>query len=313
MPAVRYLKTAALVLGALLAAQPALADVRTLETRFGEVQVEGDITRVVTLYEGALDLSYAVGVSPLGAVITRGGNGVASYLQDQARDVAIVGGPRETNLEAVIALQPDLILASSSLPEDQYLLLSAVAPTVVPDVDMFQPDAWKEEARLFARALDREDRLEQELAELDRRIAGLGARFAQAVPPEQRKTALVRWMPQGPLMMSAGLFTPGLLKAVGFAVQDAGIVEPGRPHSSPLSQEKLSLADGDWLFLATLNDDGRQALAAAESSPAFSRLAVVRNNRVIPVDGQVWTSATGPLAAHAILDDLEREIARLEP
>src|SRR5690554_4538121 len=150
MPAVRYLKTAALVLGALLAAQPALADVRTLETRFGEVQVEGDITRVVTLYEGALDLSYAVGVSPLGAVITRGGNGVAGYLQDQARDVAIVGGPRETNLEAVIALQPDLILASSSLPEDQYRLLSAVAPTVVPDVDMFQPDAWKEEARLFA-------------------------------------------------------------------------------------------------------------------------------------------------------------------
>jgi iron complex transport system substrate-binding protein len=113
-------------------------------------------------------------------------------------------------------------------------------------------------------------------------------------------------MPQGAMMMSSRLFTPGLLQAVGFEVRDGGIVKPGLPHSSPLSQENLALMDGDWLFMATLNHDGREALAAAETSPAFARLSVVRQQRVFPVDGQVWTSATGPLAANAILDDVER-------
>lgn len=303
-PSARVFKAAALMLGALLSGQ-ALAEARTLNTRFGELSMDGEPVRVVTLYEGALDTSFAVGVVPLGAVATRGGDGVASYMQDKAGEVAIVGTARETNLESVIALQPDLILASSSLPEEQYRLLSAVAPTVVPDIDMFEEGAWKEEARLFARALDKEAELDRVLAELDERTSGLAEQFGQSVPADGRKASLARWMPQGAMMMSSRLFTASLLKAVGFDVQDGGIVKEGRPHSSPLSQENLALVDGDWLFMATLNHDGREALAAAEQSPAFSRLEVVRQQRVFPVDGQNWTSATGPLAAHAILDDVE--------
>ncbi|MHA6965641.1 ABC transporter substrate-binding protein [Zobellella denitrificans] len=304
-PSSRLFKAAALMLGALLSGQ-ALAEARTLDTRFGELRIDGEPARVVTLYEGALDTSIAVGVTPLGAVATRGGDGVAGYLQDKAGEVAIVGTARETNLEAVIALQPDLILASSSLPEEQYRLLSAVAPTLVPDIDMFEEGAWKEEARLFAKALDKEAELDGVLAGLDQRTAALAEKFGQAVPADGRKAALARWMPQGAMMMSSRLFTPGLLQAVGFEVRDGGIVKPGLPHSSPLSQENLALMDGDWLFMATLNHDGREALAAAETSPAFARLSVVRQQRVFPVDGQVWTSATGPLAANAILDDVER-------
>ena len=76
-------------------------------------------------------------------------------------------------------------------------------------------------------------------------------------------------------------------------------------HSDVLSLENLSQVDGDWLFLATLNEDGQAALAAAKQSNAFTRLNVVEKERVVPVDGQLWTSANGPLAAQAILDDIE--------
>ncbi|PSJ44070.1 ABC transporter substrate-binding protein [Zobellella endophytica] len=312
-PAARTLRAAALVLGALLWQQQALAEVRTLDTKYGAVAIDGEVERVVTLYEGALDTAHAVGLAPLGAIITRGGEGVASYMQQRVGDIAIVGGPRETNLEAVIALQPDLILAASTLTEEQYRLLSAVAPTLVPDVEMYQPDSWKREARFFARALNREAELEQVIARVDERATSLKARFDALQPAEARKTSLARWMPQGPLLMSPGLFSASLLQVVGFEVRDAGIIKPGRPHSSPLSQENLALIDGDWLFLATLNSDGREALAAAEQSPAFSRLQVVRQQHVVPVDGQLWTSASGPLAADAILDDIEAVLASLEP
>src|SRR5699024_10635817 len=75
------------------------ADSRTVDTKFGAVTISGEPQRVVTLYEGALDASYAVGVKPLGAVITRGGDNVASYLQEQAQGIALVGTSQERSEE----------------------------------------------------------------------------------------------------------------------------------------------------------------------------------------------------------------------
>src|SRR5690625_3636756 len=133
------------------------------------------------------------------------------------------------------------------------------------------------------------------------------------IPADQRTTLLARWMPQCPVILSKQLFTPRLLNAVGFEVDDHNAVKAGRPHTSPISQEKLSMLDKDWLFLATINAEGDDALAQAEKSPAYQRLAVVKNNKVVPVDGQIWTSANGVLAAHVILDTIESAITQAQP
>ncbi len=304
----RFVPTALLALS-LLASTAASA--RTLDTGYGAVEIDGQPERVVTLYEGALDAALAAGVQPLAAVTTRGADGVASYIQDQAGDLAIVGVVREINLEAVVAQRPDLILASPQLPREQYQLLSRIAPTVVPKTQTLGPDTWKEEARLFAQALDREQEIEDAIAAVEQRAAKLAETVEQNFA-EDKTTYLVRWMPQGALIMSSQLFSTGLLSAAGFGVQDGDLVKAGRPHSDPLSLENLSQVDGDWLFLATLNEDGRKALEAAKQSPAFARLNVVEQERVVPVDGQLWTSASGPIAAQAILDQLESVIERYE-
>lgn len=279
-----------------------------VDTAFGEVTLPEAPARVVTLYEGALDTALAAGVVPLGAVTTRGGDGVARYLEahlDEQRP-AIVGVVREINLEAVLALQPDLILAPPQLPEAQYRLLSRIAPTVVPPTEGLQPEAWRDEARLFAQAMGREAEIEAMLEQVDARAAVLAGRIAADEAPS---AVLVRWMPQGPMVMSAQLFTAGLLRAAGVAIHDAGLVRAGVSHSDPLSLENLARLEADWLFLATLNEEGRDALEAAKASPAFARLDVVARDQVAAVDGQLWSSATGPLAALAILDELDAALS----
>lgn len=287
---------------------------RTVDTKFGEVSLpDGQPQRVVTLYEGALDAAIAMGIKPLGAVASRGAEGVAQYIQPQAEGVQIVGTSRETNLEAVIALQPDLILTSSSLPETQYQLLSSVAPTIVPDVPLFQADSWQQETRLFAQALNRESQGEQVIDAVSEQAAQVKAELVQKVPEDQRDAYLMRWMPQGPLVMAPTIFSAQLLAEAGFDVHDGGLVKEGRPHSSPLSLENLTKTDGHWMFLATLNDDGEQALEAAKKSPAFERLDVVQQDRVFPVNGQLWTSASGPLAAQAILQRIEQVVDSTKP
>lgn len=281
------------------------AQARTLDTAYGEVEVTGTPERVVTLYEGALDASLAAGVTPLGAVTTRGGDNVAEYVEAHLGDKrpAIMGVVREINIEAVLEQRPDLILAPARLSEEQYQLLSRIAPTVVPPTQPIAPDNWKAEARLYGDALNRQDAIEDAISAVDQRAAELASALDAA--GVGGTAFVVRWMPGGPMVMSKNLFTAGLLAKVGLIVEDAGLVGERGVHSDILSLENLSQVDGDWLFLATLNEDGQEALASAKQSSAFTRLDVVQREQVVPVNGQLWTSANGPLAALAILDDIE--------
>lgn len=281
------------------------AQARTLDTAFGDVEVEGTPERVVTLYEGALDAALAAGITPLGAVTTRGGDNVAEYVEAHLGDdrPAIMGVVREINIEAVLAQQPDLILAPAQLSDEQYQLLSRIAPTVVPHTQPLAADNWEAEARLYGEALNREEAIEKAIAAVDQRTAELAEALAAA---DVSGTAfLVRWMPGGPMVMSENLIATGLLEQVGLDVQGADLIGERGVHSDVLSLENLAQVDGDWLFLATLNEDGQQALDAAKQSPAFTRLNVVQREQVVPVNGQLWSSANGPLAAQAILDDIE--------
>lgn len=281
------------------------AQARTLDTAYGEVEVTGTPERVVTLYEGALDASLAAGVTPLGAVTTRGGDNVAEYVEAHLGDErpAIMGVVREINTEAVLEQRPDLILAPARLSEEQYQLLSQIAPTVVVPTQPIAPDNWKAEARLYGDALNRQDAIEDAISAVDQRAAELASALDAA--GVGGTAFVVRWMPGGPMVMSKNLFTAGLLAKVGLTVEDAGLVSERGVHSDILSLENLSQVDGDWLFLATLNEDSQEALASAKQSSAFTRLDVVQREQVVPVNGQLWTSANGPLAAQAILDDIE--------
>lgn len=292
-------------------ASSALAEPRAVESAYGAVDISGQPERVVTLYEGALDATLAVQGNAVGAVITRGGNDVADYIKSRAGDLAIVGAPAETNIEAVIAAQPDIILAAPRTNEQQYHLLSRIAPVVVSDVPQFQPDSWKRETRLFAKALGREAAAEQIIDDIEARIAEVAALVEARIPKSQRDATLVRWMPQGPLVMAEGLFSASILQAVGFEVEDNDLVKAGRPHSEPLSLENLSSMNQNWVFLATLNEDGEKALQAARNSPAFARLEAAEKDQVVAVSGQLWTSASGPLAVLAILDDIESAVSAI--
>ncbi|MGJ8516131.1 ABC transporter substrate-binding protein [Carnimonas bestiolae] len=310
---------ALLVLGACIALMVSVVNVshaqsqRSVATAHGDIAVPEHPKRVVTLYEAALDTSIAVGVKPLGAVYTRGGSSVADYIKDQAHGVDIVGGPRDVNFEKVLSERPDLILASPFTPDSVYQRLSQIAPTIVPKHDRQNPfpeNYWQKESRLFAQALGKEQEINGVYAKLDKRIDQIG----KAINPKRdQHLALVRWNPQGPIVMSERVFADDLLRRLGFIAPKISSQLTKRPHSDVLSLENLDQIDGDWLLLATLNGEGREALAAAEKQPAFQRLKVAQNKRVIAVDGSLWTSAAGPIAANQVLDQIEQKLKAAHP
>ncbi|WP_027909667.1 ABC transporter substrate-binding protein [Pseudomonas sp. URMO17WK12:I4] len=287
---------------ALLPLGGALAESRSLDTAYGEIKLDGTPQRVVTLSENALDVALSVGVKPLGSVATRGGSDVSAYLKDKAGDIKIVGTARETNLESVFALQPDLILAAPELTRDQYQKLSLIAPTLVPKGNSFAD--WRHNVEFYGQALGKQPEVKAAIAAVDARIEGLKGK----IEPGQ-VASVVRWSPQGPGVMSQHLFVGQLLGQLGFKGTAMAAELTSKPHSDALSLENLSRIDGDWLFLATLNADGDKALEQARQQPAFARLKAVSRGHVQSVDGQIWSSGAGPLAANVILDDVEKAVA----
>lgn len=218
-----------------------------------------------------------------------------------------VGTLAELSLEAIVALEPDLILAGSLIPQIEGLLpeLSAIAPVVA----TYKPsDDWKTAFTSIASALNRAAEAETFLAEYDERVAAVQA----LLPTDGAEANVARWMPQGPVVMMPATFSSRVLADIGFTRPEEIVELAGShgAHTDPLSLEQLELLDSDWLFLGTLNPEGATALETARANPLFQQLDVVQQARVVEVDGAVWTSIGGPLAALQVLGDIEEALKR---
>ena len=280
----------------------AAAEEVTVSTAFGDVAVPGAPERVVTLSESALDVALAVDVTPVGTAASRGGNAAPAYLGDDAADIPIVATVTEPNLEAVLEAEPDLILASAGLAQEQYDALSAIAPTVVPEGGV--GGDWAAPLHTYAEALGADDQLTETLDGIEERAAALATDGAF-----EGSAAVIRWMANGPVLMNSGLMAGSLLQEAGAAPLQAAADLGSRPHSDPLSLENLTQIDSDRLFIAAFGADGPGALEAARSQPAFQQIAAVQSGAVVEVEGSVWSSASGPIAADLVMDELEEAAA----
>jgi iron complex transport system substrate-binding protein len=297
-----FLQRAALAIAtSLLLALPLHASERTLDSAYGPLKLSGTPQRVVALGDSALDAALSLGVQPVGTLASRGGDDVPDYLKAKAGQIALVGSVREPNLEAILRLQPDLVLASGDLSRELYAKLSLMAPTVVPTGNALQN--WRETYMTYAQALGMEEQGQQRIAEIDKRSAELRQRL-----PQGQQISVVRWNPQGPVIMSSHLFVGQLLSNLGLRANELAAAQAQKPHSDVLSLENLSRINADWIFLATLNPDGRKALDDASKQPAFTRLKAVAEDHVVTVDGQIWSSSSGYLAAQQVLDDVEKAL-----
>jgi iron complex transport system substrate-binding protein len=277
------------------------ASTRSVETAFGAVAVPERPTRVIALSEAALDTALALGTKPVGTTARRGGEEPPAYLGTEAAGIPVVATVAEPNVEEIVKAEPDLILAGAGMEKARYDTLAAIAPTVVPDAGTLD---WEDQLETYAEALGKETEL---AAELD----ALGER-ADAVEAEQREggTAVVlRWMPNGPVVMNAGLMPTAVLADAGVTALPLAKGLGDKPHSDPLSLENLSQVDADRLFIATFDAEGESALAAARKQPAFARLKASKVGAVTVVDGGVWSSSSGPIAWDEVLNDVEKAYA----
>lgn len=223
---------------------------------FGETVVQSPGTRVVSLGYTTHDTLLALGTVPL-AVRYWFGNapfGVWPWAADRlggAEPVLLTG---EIGIEAVAALQPDLIIGiGSGIGQAEYELLSQIAPVI-----MQEPGspaygiAWQDTLRILARATGKEAEGAAETAALEAAFAAARDRH----PDWAGKTGTSAYYFNG----EAGAFvaTDGrarFLTELGFRLTDKVAAYAGDSFYMPLSPEDISALDADVLLWIAAGDN----------------------------------------------------------
>lgn len=297
-----------------LPTSPAHTDVqqspcRVVKHAMGEACVPMHPQRIALLDWHSVGSLLSLQVKPVGVP-----SNILSIFADELADVERVGNSDQINMEKLLALQPDLILASSWNASKNYDQLSQIAPTVVDDFKT--TGDWKRRFALHAEASGMAEKANQLMKDYEQRLAEVRDRLG-AEWVENTQISLVR---VGSDLSHVALylknsFGGAILEDIGFsrpASQDEGTIDQP-PFLKQISKERLQEADGDvifvWSFGATpeIAQDNQAGLEQMKTDPLWLQLNAVQQGKVYEV-GHYWNSGS-PLTASLVLDDLLEYLA----
>lgn len=277
------------------------SDCRVIQHAMGETCVPANPQRVVALSGFAVDTIFSLDMQPVGAITN-----VSSQWANKMQEVASLGMDEQVNLEKILALQPDLILASRWNAEPIYEQLSAIAPTVLDDAILGE---WKKSFTLHAAALGKTQEVKQLMNQYQQRVEDLRSQLGNSI--QQTKVSLVRIFPEGIGLYLKNSFAGHVLDDIGFPrppAQDKGVLGE-EPFVVVVSKENIQDADGDvifvWTFGATpeIAQSAQTALQRIQTDPLWLQLNAVQQGKVFEVKDH-WHVASTPTQAMMVLDDL---------
>lgn len=255
----------------------------SVEHKYGTTEIKKKPVRIVTLGLSDQDAVLALGAVPVGAVdwFKERPYGMWPWTKELwgSTPPEIVGERDDFNMEKILALDPDLILALySGMTKDQYTELSKFAPTVAQPRGFDDYGApWQDMTRMAGKAMGME-------AEANELIDDIDARF-KTVRDEHPD-----W--QGKTVAVADSYEPGkyavfqetdpkaaFMEELGFTVPDTINEAAGDNNAAEISAERADLMDEDLLvFLAF---DPASVRTRLEADPVYQGLAAVREKRVM--------------------------------
>ncbi|MFI7111124.1 ABC transporter substrate-binding protein [Nonomuraea sp. NPDC050227] len=276
---------------------------RTVKHAMGETKVPMTPKRVVVLDTDKLDTMVSLGMAPIGAAQAGENQTWPEYLGSALSATKPVGTLQQPNIEAIMALKPDLILGSKFRQAAFYDKLSKIAPTVFTEKVGV---TWKENFLLDAEALGKKEQASGLLSAYEQRAEALGGKFGKL------SVSIVRFMPTEIRMYGPESFS-------GIVVGDAGVQRPEAQRLADqddkrfgkLSQENIAKADGDAVFYSAYGEAAAKSQATVTGGPLWKNLAAVKAGHAHDVDDEIWMTGIGVTAAGKILDDLEKYLSPL--
>ena len=274
----------------------------TIEHAFGDTEIPSEPQRVVAIGWGSADAAIAMGVVPVGMEAQAYGgdeNGVhpwtAEALEEAGAETPILipSSNEAPAYEDIAEAAPDLILAVySGITEEQYELLSEIAPTVAyPDAAWTTP--WRDVVTIVGEALGKKAEAQSVLDGVDEVLAQKAAEY----PELDGKSVAVVWDVSGTFYVYkpadsrvSFLFDLGLVNAP--SVDELANGES--PFYFTLSYEELDKLESDIIVAFSNTREEADAFLAQNYAQAIPAVA---SGAVASVSGVQLVAAVSPPTA----------------
>ena len=273
------------------AATTAAAFPVTITGKLGAAEIPAEPKRIVALGSPDADVAVALGVTPLA---------VPKYPYAPGRDSPWLApelegadvqelDATEPSLEAIAALKPDVILATTFYGlEEVYDKLAQIAPVVSYEAGS-SIDSWQTQAERIGRALGREEQAKTVVASVEDRIAKEKA--AHPAFDGATFTSSFHFAPgQVVTLNSPDDFAVKILSGLGLELSPAADRLEG-DGGAQISLERVSDLDADAMLMSFAEDKLKTSL---ERSGVFRRIPAVRDGRYIALTLDATTALRNP-------------------
>jgi iron complex transport system substrate-binding protein len=282
----------------LLALTLTSATAREITHVMGVTEVPDAPQRIVILTNEGTEALLHLGVTPIGAVQSWDADPWYAHIAEPLAATVPLGTENAVNLEAIAALEPDLIIGNRVRQEKIYDQLSAIAPTV------FSEDlsgSWQKNYQFYADVLGLEAEGAANLAAFAERTAQLREALGDAV---NEQISLVRFSPGRTRIYYKDTFGGVILEQVGFKRPPA---QDKDEFAEEVQKERIPDMAGDRIFYFSADKDPEDAkanLADWTSDPLWNNLAAVKAGKAQRVSELAWNTGGGIYCAYMMLNDL---------
>ncbi|MEM7125974.1 MAG: ABC transporter substrate-binding protein [Chloroflexota bacterium] len=269
---------------------------RSIDTAFGPTCIPDAPERVIALNENIMANLIALDAPPI-AVQDWSRRDFTAYLGDTTGTIASVGNSDGPNYEAMLALNPDVIVAMpSNVDEESMETLTQIAPVAVAPADNTD---WRGNILYVGEVIGKVDEAEALVAATDARLAEFRAAYeAQALADEE--IAIIRSRADSFNIYHGDFFIVKI-------TEDAGLKMPAsfdEITERRLSLEAIELIEGDRLFVMVRNERESGAFIDLSASPLWQTIPAVQNDEVYLVNWSVWVAGWNIVGANLVIDDL---------
>jgi iron complex transport system substrate-binding protein len=278
------------------ATAPAAAFPQTVSHDKGQTEIPAQPERIVALDNSLVEAVVLLDRPLAGGIGSyRDQRGFPDYLGDAVADTEDVGPLESPDLEAIAALEPDVIVSATVRHDALYDELSTIAPTVF--VKTTGPQ-WKENITTLGEVLGAEDEAARELDAYQTRAAAVGQAINEKAGDPT--ISIVRFLDGPTRLMQKDSF-------IGHILQDANLARPTsqdvEDFAAEIGEEQIRLADADHIFVTSFSG-GEANREQFLRNPLWSQLGAVQAGNVHDVPDETWMTSVSVQGAHQVLDDL---------
>lgn len=270
----------------------------TIKSALGEAVITEQPERIVTLGQGSTETSIALGHTPVGIESYPWGSDKTGYLPWIHEAVTKKGDPlpeqftggEELDIEDIVALDPDLILATwSGITQKQFDLLNDIAPTVAyPDLP-WSTD-WDQQITTIAQALGKPADGQKLIDDIKKQL-----KDAADSRPDYKNHTFSYIYTDGPGTL--GVFLPTEQRAemvASLGLKPDPVVstfkETEGTDSAVIGLENADkLKDSDLVFTFYTDAKTRKEI---EAQPLYAAIPAVKNGAVVASDDNSFVTAS---------------------